>query len=171
MGEEPARKKAKLKEPTAGTAGRSHVGLYAPFRALGLVSTAAPFAVQSRTSRGAVKPEFVYATVTGDNYAIWAEESLKLKFVGERPCPKEISSVQLSGNMLCAASHNAVFLFERGKLVGTLKHEDEQDKVGQILVLGNHIAGLETKGRKLWIWSTDAQGAPWVFVMAELPIC
>lgn len=166
---EPVRKKAKLQEKAKGnkngasSSSSSNVGLYAPFRALGLVSTGTPFAVQSRTSRGASKPEFVFVTVTGDSFAIWGEDSIRLKFVGERPCPEAIKSVQLAGNIVCASSDNAVFLFERGKHVGTLLQDDEdsKDQVGQILVLGNLVVGLHEAGEKLWVWSADSKGEPW----------
>lgn len=159
---EPQRKRAKLSEKgkasSSNNSKTSSVGLYAPFRALGLVSTSTPFAVQSRNSKGALKPEFVYVTATGDNFAIWGEESCRLKFVGEKPCPGKIASIQIAGNLVCASAKNAVFLFERGRCVGILNHEHGNEEVGQVLVLGNLVVGLHAAGEKLWVWSLDSRG-------------
>jgi U3 small nucleolar RNA-associated protein 21 len=62
--------------------------LFAPFRALGIVSNATPFAVQTRGGKGSTKTAVNVVTSLGRAWAMWdAAASLNLLFVGMPPPP------------------------------------------------------------------------------------
>lgn len=59
--------------------------LFAPFRALGIVSNGTPFAVQTRGGKGSTKTAVNVVTSLGRAWAMWdAAASLNLLFVGRR---------------------------------------------------------------------------------------
>ena len=58
--------------------------LYAPFRALGLVTTRVPFVLQTRSYKGAVDgPKVHILTCLGNSWALWDGGKMTLLFVGE----------------------------------------------------------------------------------------
>lgn len=59
--------------------------LFAPFRALGIVTNGTPFAVQTRSGKGSTKVAVNVVTSLGRAWAMWdAAASLNLLFVGKR---------------------------------------------------------------------------------------
>ena len=58
--------------------------LYAPFRALGLVTTHVPFVLQTKSYKGAVDgPKVHIVTCLGNSWALWDGGKMTLLFVGE----------------------------------------------------------------------------------------
>ena len=58
--------------------------LYAPFRALGLVTTHVPFVVQTQSYKGAVDgPKVHILTCLGNSWALWDGGRMTLLFVGK----------------------------------------------------------------------------------------
>lgn len=58
--------------------------LYAPFRALGLVTTHVPFVLQTKSYKGAVDgPKVHILTCLGNSWALWDGEKMTLIFVGK----------------------------------------------------------------------------------------
>lgn len=90
-----AAKKAKLNAAASTSASKSgevtgtrkKMGLFAPFRSLGHISTSVPFAVQSKSSKFLETPAIVILTSLGNNWAMWDGANLKLIFVGEDVSP------------------------------------------------------------------------------------
>lgn len=58
--------------------------LFAPFRALGLVTNHVPFVLQTRSYKGAAKgPTLHLVTCLGKSWAMWEGGKMTLQFVGE----------------------------------------------------------------------------------------
>jgi U3 small nucleolar RNA-associated protein 21 len=58
--------------------------LFAPFRALGLITNQVPFALQVRTVKGsAAGPRLHILTCLGNSWALWEGEKMTLLFVGQ----------------------------------------------------------------------------------------
>lgn len=68
--------------------------LFAPFRALGLVTNHVPFVLQTRSYKGAAEgPSLHLVTCLGKSWAMWEGGRMTLQFVGEcLPC-KHICSL------------------------------------------------------------------------------
>ena len=58
--------------------------LFAPFRALGLITNHVPFVLQARSHKGATDgPRVHILTCLGKSWAIWEGEKMTLLFVGK----------------------------------------------------------------------------------------
>lgn len=58
--------------------------LFAPFRALGLVTNQVPFALQARSFKGATEgPQIYILTCLGRSWALWEGGKMTLLFVGK----------------------------------------------------------------------------------------
>ena len=58
--------------------------LFAPFRALGLITNHVPFALQTRSFKGATEgPRIHIVTCLGRSWAMWEGGKMTLLFVGE----------------------------------------------------------------------------------------
>ena len=58
--------------------------LFAPFRALGLITNQVPFALQVRAVKGSAEgPRLHILTCLGNSWALWEGEKMTLLFVGE----------------------------------------------------------------------------------------
>lgn len=58
--------------------------LFAPFRALGIVTNEVPFALQLRAVKGSAEsPRVHILTCLGNSWALWEGEKMTLLFVGE----------------------------------------------------------------------------------------
>ena len=63
---------------------RSHAGLFAPFRALGLVTNHVPFAMQVRATKGSSAPPRIHIlTSIGKSWIVMDGDKMGLLFVGE----------------------------------------------------------------------------------------
>lgn len=85
---QPPRKRLRTEnDPKApSSSSSSHLSsqrLYAPFRALGLVTNHVPFAVQTRTTKGSTAPPRIHiVTCLGNSWLMWEGERMTLLFVG-----------------------------------------------------------------------------------------
>ncbi|SOV05658.1 related to UTP21 - U3 snoRNP protein [Ustilago sp. UG-2017a] len=92
--------------------------LFAPFRALGLISNDVPFALQTRFGgKDATTPDVNVITCLGDSWAMWDAERMTLLFVSASlPAPISSLVVSLSPDAVLAASGSKVYRFRRGKV-------------------------------------------------------
>jgi U3 small nucleolar RNA-associated protein 21 len=105
----PPRKKARSSLTGARTVTRPVVSeetpnsrrLFAPFRALGLITNQVPFALQVRAVKGSSEaPRLHILTCMGNSWALWEGEKMTLLFVGE----STLSCFQSHGNSQSKAS-------------------------------------------------------------------
>ena len=89
----PPRKRVRSSLTRAGSAARPIVleetpnsrRLFAPFRALGLITNQVPFALQVRAVKGSSEgPRLHILTCMGNSWALWEGGKMVLLFVGER---------------------------------------------------------------------------------------
>jgi hypothetical protein len=89
----PPRKRVRSSLTRAGSAARPIVSeetpnsrrLFAPFRALGLITNQVPFALQVRAVKGSSEgPRLHILTCMGNSWALWEGGKMTLLFVGER---------------------------------------------------------------------------------------
>lgn len=92
--------------------------LFAPFRALGLISNDVPFALQTRFGgKDATTPDVNVITCLGDSWAMWDAERMTLLFVSTSlPAPISALVVSLSPDAVLAAAGSKVYRFRRGKV-------------------------------------------------------
>jgi U3 small nucleolar RNA-associated protein 21 len=87
----PPSKRARPSSTITQTASRSLLSetpnsrrLFAPFRALGLITNQVPFALQVRAVKGsAAGPRLHILTCLGNSWALWEGEKMTLLFVGQ----------------------------------------------------------------------------------------
>lgn len=81
---EPPRKRQKQRHDSQHDAPR----LFAPFRALGLVTNHVPFVLQTRSYKGAAEaPKTYLLTCLGKSWALWEGGKITLLFVGSYTYP------------------------------------------------------------------------------------
>ncbi|KAJ1024816.1 hypothetical protein NDA16_002856 [Ustilago loliicola] len=92
--------------------------LFAPFRALGLISNDVPFALQARFGgKDATTPDVNVITCLGDSWAMWDAERMTLLFVSTSlPAPISSLVVSLSPDAVLASAGSKVYRFRRGKV-------------------------------------------------------
>lgn len=162
-----AKKRARLEENGHTRLNKHTTQLFAPFRALGLISTGVPFSVQLRTAPGSSKAEFSYVTCTGKSWALWSGQSILLRFVGTPVDGQDdISSVELNGNHVWATAGDSVYQYLRGKRIAKLSvpNSSKKSKLCKVLVLGNQVMALDAAGEQIWIWDIESKGV-------SLPLC
>lgn len=77
------RKKPRTDNDASTTSHDYSPGLFAPFRALGLVTNYIPFALQTRSYKGASDgPRTHILTCLGRSWALWEGEKMTLLFAG-----------------------------------------------------------------------------------------
>lgn len=80
--DKPPRKRAR-RESIQKKKDSSRQGLFAPFRALGLVTNDVPFALETRSFKGATEgPRVHILTCLGKSWALWEGGKMTLLFVG-----------------------------------------------------------------------------------------
>lgn len=163
-----AKKRARL-ENGHDTLNKHTTQLFAPFRALGLISTGVPFSVQLQTARGSSKAEFSYVTCTGKSWALWSGQSILLRFVGSPAVDgqDDISSVELNGNHVWAAAGDSVYQYLRGKRIAKLSvpTTSKKSKISKVLILGDKVMALDAAGEEIWIWDIESKGGYVMFVL------
>ncbi|THH10776.1 hypothetical protein EW145_g1083 [Phellinidium pouzarii] len=107
--------------------------LFAPFRALGLVTNHIPFVLQTRRS-----------------WALWEGGKMTLLFVGP-DCVDSISCLAMSGDAVWAATGPHVIKYMRGKEVERLTNP-LGSKLSFILTFGDQIISLTEDGSKMLVW-------------------
>lgn len=155
--DEPLVKRQKLgfvAKSTTSTSQRSRI--FAPYRTVGLVSpTDVPFAT---TPLG--KTTFQITTSTGRSLQTYdLKRGLNLVFMTSPQTPFEITATCASKGKVFAAwgdpsngaSHQGVWVFQRGKKVGELElPSDLQQPIKQILVFGSWVVACSTTRIEVW---------------------
>lgn len=85
VGDRPSKRIRTSKQRDASKTARKFSGnLFAPFRALGLVTNHLPFYLQTRSYKGATEgPRIHLLTCLGRSWALWEGGKMTLLFVGE----------------------------------------------------------------------------------------
>lgn len=155
--DEPLVKRQKLgsvAKSTTSTAQQSRI--FAPYRTVGLVSpTNVPFA-----SMPLGKTTFQITTSTGRSLQTYdLKRGLNLVFMTSPQTPFEITATcAWKGKVLAAwgdpskgASHQGIWVFQRGKKVGQLElPSDLQQPIKQILVFGSWVVACSTTRIEVW---------------------
>ncbi|PAV23976.1 Utp21-domain-containing [Pyrrhoderma noxium] len=125
--------------------------LFAPFRALGLITNHVPFALQTRSFKGAIEgPRIHIVTCLGRSWAMWEGGKMTLLFVGP-DCDEPISCISMSGDSVWASTGPHVAKYIRGKEVGRLTNP-LGTKLSFILVFGEQLLALTENGSRMLIW-------------------
>ncbi|KAI0306620.1 Utp21-domain-containing protein [Multifurca ochricompacta] len=125
--------------------------LFAPFRALGLITNEVPFALQLRAVNGSTGGPCMHVlTCLGNSWALWEGESMGLLFVGSET-QDLITGLAFDGDFIWASSGPHVIKYRRGKEVSRLTNPLETP-VTSPLVFGSHLLTLTEDGRNLLTW-------------------
>ncbi|KAI0273583.1 Utp21-domain-containing protein [Gloeopeniophorella convolvens] len=130
--------------------------LYAPFRALGLITNQVPFALQLRAFKGSAEgPRVHILTCLGNSWALWEGEKMTLLFVGSE-AQEAISGLAFDGDIIWVSSGKNVLKYSRGKEVGRMMNPLETALTSP-LVFGSNLLTLTEDGRNLLIWDTPTE--------------
>ncbi|PPQ63266.1 hypothetical protein CVT24_006791 [Panaeolus cyanescens] len=140
----PSTSKSKIREPR----------LFAPFRALGLITNHVPFVLQARSHKGATDgPKLHLLTCLGRSWALWEGGKMGLLFVGP-DAPDFISSMAMDGDAVWVASGIHLIKYIRGKEV--LRASNPLGgNLSFITVFGSQILALTESGDRLLLWNTS----------------
>ncbi|KAL1739986.1 quinon protein alcohol dehydrogenase-like superfamily, partial [Schizophyllum fasciatum] len=150
----PPRPRKRARRDSAAAPPPSTPRLFAPFRALGIVTNHVPFVLQARSHKGAVDgPRVHLLTSVGRSWALWEANKMTLLFVGT-PAPAPISALAMDGDAVWAASVPYLIKYLRGKEVlrATNPHGDP---LASATIFGTHILALDEPGRRLLVFSTS----------------
>ncbi|KAH9843207.1 Utp21-domain-containing protein [Rhodofomes roseus] len=149
----PPRKRARVDH--GGPQKASQPRLFAPFRALGLITNDVPFVMQTRSHKGATDgPRIHLVTCLGRSWAMWEGGKIGLLFVGP-DAPERITCLAMEGNSVWAASGPHVIQYIRGKEVGRLTNPLETN-IASVLVLGSQLLALTEDGTRMLVWNVDS---------------
>ncbi|KAF7967205.1 hypothetical protein HWV62_35121 [Athelia sp. TMB] len=130
--------------------------LFAPFRALGLITNHVPFILQTRSHKGATDgPRINLLTCLGRAWAMWEGGKMGLLFVGPDAADM-ISSMAMEGDAVWAAAGPNVIKYLRGKEVARLKNPFGST-LSSILIFGSQLIGLTEDGGRMLVWDTTEQ--------------
>ncbi|KAI5121673.1 hypothetical protein M0805_002749 [Coniferiporia weirii] len=125
--------------------------LFAPFRALGLVTNHIPFVLQTRSFKGATEgPRVHILTCLGRSWALWEGGKITLLFVGP-DCADPISCLAMSGDAVWVSTGPHVIKYLRGKEVGRMTNP-LGSKLSFILIFGDNLLSLTDDGSRMLVW-------------------
>ncbi|KAF9819788.1 hypothetical protein IEO21_01879 [Rhodonia placenta] len=131
--------------------------LFAPFRALGLVTNHVPFALQTRSHKGATEgPRTHIVTCLGKSWAMWEGGKMGLLFVGP-DAPEQITSMVIDGKDVWVSSGSHVIKYIRGKEVRRLANP-LGTPIASMLVFGSQLLSLTQDGTRMFIWDLEDGG-------------
>ncbi|KAI9571311.1 Utp21 specific WD40 associated putative domain-containing protein [Boletus coccyginus] len=129
----------------------SDARLFAPFRALGLVTNHIPFYLQTRSHKGATEgPRVHLLTCLGRSWALWEGGKMTLLFVG----PEEqdpISCLIMDGDAIWAASSAHVIKYLRGKEVARATNP-LGTPLCTMVIFGSLLLALTEDGGRMLTW-------------------
>ncbi|KAI9466162.1 Utp21-domain-containing protein [Lactarius psammicola] len=130
--------------------------LFAPFRALGIITNEVPFALQLKAVKGSAEgPRVHILTCLGDSWALWEGEKMTLLFVGSET-QDPITGMAFDGDFVWASSGPHVLKYSRGKEVGRLTNS-LGTLITSPLIFGSHLLALTEDGRNLLTWDVSEQ--------------
>ncbi|KAI5824692.1 Utp21-domain-containing protein [Schizophyllum commune Tattone D] len=148
-----ARRDPSPSAPTTSTSPTLNPRLFAPFRALGIITNHVPFALQARSHKGAVDgPRVHLLTSVGRSYAMWEANKMTLLFVGT-PAPQPIAALAMDGDAVWVAAGARLIKYLRGKEVLRAGNPHGQP-LATATIFGNQILSLEEGGGRLLVFST-----------------
>ncbi|KAG5635440.1 hypothetical protein H0H81_011247 [Sphagnurus paluster] len=126
--------------------------LFAPFRALGLITNYVPFVLQTRTHKGATEgPRIHLLTCLGCAWALWEGGKMGLLFVGP-DAPEQISSLAMDGDAVWAAAGPHAIKYIRGKEV--LRATNPLGTtLSFITIFGSQLLALTEDGSRMLLWN------------------
>lgn len=116
--------------------------LFEPFRAVGLVSTGVPFALQSRGGA------YFVTTCTGSGFQIFDCAHLGLLFVGP-PAPAQITALENSGDLTFAACGQQVVVYDRAR--ESWRFTGPTADIFKLLIFGGRLLSLD-RSNELFVW-------------------
>ncbi|KAL1706877.1 Utp21 specific WD40 associated putative domain-containing protein [Schizophyllum commune] len=148
-----ARRDPSPSAPTTSTSPTLNPRLFAPFRALGIITNHVPFALQARSHKGAVDgPRVHLLTSVGRSYAMWEANKMTLLFVGT-PAPQPIAALAMDGDAVWVAAGARLIKYLRGKEVMRVGNPHGAP-LATATIFGNQILSLEEGGGRLLVFST-----------------
>ncbi|KAN0077061.1 Utp21 specific WD40 associated putative domain containing protein [Tylopilus felleus] len=128
--------------------------LFAPFRALGLVTNHIPFYLQTRSHKGATEgPRIHLLTCLGRSWALWDGGKMTLLFVGpEERTP--ISCLTMEGDAIWAASGVHVIKYLRGKEVSRATNP-LGTPLTSVVIFGSLLLALTEDSGRMLIWDVS----------------
>ncbi|EJD02387.1 WD40 repeat-like protein [Fomitiporia mediterranea MF3/22] len=145
------RKRTRTDEITAKDAKTQKYRLFAPFRALGLVTNHIPFVLQARSFKGATEgPRINIVTCLGRSWAMWEGGKMTLLFIGP-DCELPIACLAMNGDAVWASTGPHIIKYLRGKEVGRLTNPLESN-LSSIYPFGDQMLSLSEDGSTLLIW-------------------
>ncbi|THH13858.1 hypothetical protein EW146_g6403 [Bondarzewia mesenterica] len=140
-------------EPVKNSPKASSYRLFAPFRALGLITNHVPFALQARSYKGSTDgPRIHLLTCLGKSWALWEAGKMGLLFVGP-DAAEPISSMIMDGDAVWIAAGSHIVKYLRGKEATHLTNPFGTSIVS-ILVFGSQLLALTDDGGRLLLWDT-----------------
>ncbi|KAG2084691.1 WD40-repeat-containing domain protein [Suillus discolor] len=124
--------------------------LFAPFRALGLITNHIPFYIQTRSYKDATEgPRIHILTCLGRSWALWE---------GGPEVQDPISCLVMDGDAVWAASGVHVIKYLRGKEVSRVSNP-LQTPLAFVILFGTQLLALTEDGARMLIWevSTNEQ--------------
>ncbi|KZT09652.1 Utp21-domain-containing protein [Laetiporus sulphureus 93-53] len=130
--------------------------LFAPFRALGLITNHLPFVLQTRSYKGSTEgPRLHLVTCLGKAWAMWEGGKMGLLFVGP-DAPEPITYMAMEGNSVWTASGPNVIRYIRGKETGRLVNP-LGTTISFILVFGSQLLALTDDGSRMLAWDVESE--------------
>ncbi|KDR73654.1 hypothetical protein GALMADRAFT_100477 [Galerina marginata CBS 339.88] len=131
--------------------------LFAPFRALGLITNHIPFVVQTRSHKGSTDgPKIHLLTCLGKSWALWEGGKMTLLFVGP-DAPEHISSMAMDGDAIWVASGIHLIKYLRGKEACHISRLTNplETNLSFITIFGSQLLALTENGDRMLIWNTS----------------
>ncbi|KAI0333500.1 Utp21-domain-containing protein [Cubamyces sp. BRFM 1775] len=151
----PPRKRLRTEVASNPQTARQEPRLFAPFRALGLITNNVPFVLQTRSHKGATDgPRIHLVTCLGKAWAMWEGGKMGLLFVGP-DAPMPITSLAMDGNAVWASSGPYVIKYLRGKEVERFTNPLETN-LTHILIFGTQLLALTEDGSRMLVWDTSS---------------
>ncbi|KZT26384.1 Utp21-domain-containing protein [Neolentinus lepideus HHB14362 ss-1] len=148
------RRRSKLSESLDGAKKTEQPRLFAPFRALGLVTNHVPFVLQTRSFKGATEgPRTHILTCLGNSWALWEGGKMGLLFVGP-DAPYAISSMVMDGDAVWVVSGPYIIKYLRGKEVGRVENP-LGIHLSSCAIIGSQILALTQDGKRLFVWNKE----------------
>ncbi|KAI6132073.1 Utp21 specific WD40 associated putative domain-containing protein [Pisolithus croceorrhizus] len=142
--------------------------LFAPFRALGLITNEIPFYVQTRSHKGATDgPRVHILTCLGKSWALWEGGKMTLLFVGPE-VEDPISCVAMDGDAVWCASGLHAIKYHRGKEVLRVTNP-LGSALSSLILFGSHLLVLTKDGTRMLIWDVSGP-SPSLFATIDFDI-
>ncbi|KAF9227632.1 Utp21-domain-containing protein [Gyrodon lividus] len=128
--------------------------LFAPFRALGLITNHIPLYLQTRSHKGATDgPRMHILTCLGRSWALWEGGKMGLLFVGPE-AENPISCLIMEGDAVWAASGTCVIKYLRGKEVARATNP-LGISLASIVMFGSQLLALTEDGGRMLVWDAS----------------